>query len=42
MNMLVGAMWTSGIQTLETGDLIEGDASAATVVDYTVNGFEVA
>ena len=42
MNLLVGALWTSGIQTLETGDLIEGDASSATVVDYTINGFEVA
>ena len=26
--------------TLEAGDIIEGDASAATVVDYTINGVE--
>ncbi len=42
MNMLAGASWTSPLQTLEAADLIEGDASAATVVDYTINGFEVA
>lgn len=28
--------------TLEAGDLIEGDASAANVVDYTINGVEQA
>lgn len=27
--------------TLEAGDLIEGDASAATVVDYVLSGVEV-
>lgn len=26
--------------TLEAGDLIEGDASLANVVDYTINGIE--
>ncbi len=26
--------------TLEAGDLVEGDASAATVVDFTINGVE--
>jgi len=26
--------------TLEAGDMIQGDASAANVVDYTVNGIE--
>jgi len=26
--------------TLETGDMIQGDASAANVVDYTINGIE--
>ncbi len=26
--------------TLETGDMIQGDASAALVVDYTINGIE--
>lgn len=26
--------------TLEVGDVIEGDASAANVVDYTINGVE--
>lgn len=26
--------------TLEAGDLVEGDASAANVVDYTLNGVE--
>lgn len=26
--------------TMEAGDLLEGDASAATVVDYTVDGTE--
>lgn len=26
--------------TLEAGDLIEGDASAAVVVDYVINGME--
>lgn len=37
-----GESWTSPVQTLAAADLIEGDASAATVVDYTINGFEVA
>ena len=36
-----GGMWVSGVRTLEVGDLIEGDASAATVVDYVIDGFEV-
>lgn len=36
-----GEEFTSRLQTLEAGDLIEGDASAATIVDYTVNGLEV-
>uniref|UniRef100_A0A6M3L889 Uncharacterized protein n=1 Tax=viral metagenome TaxID=1070528 RepID=A0A6M3L889_9ZZZZ len=30
----------SDIITLETGDKIEGDASVAAVVDYTINGVE--
>lgn len=42
MNLLAGAEYTTKIQTLEAADIIEGDASAATVVDYTINGFEVA
>lgn len=29
------------VRTLETGDLIEGDASAANVVDYVISGMEV-
>lgn len=28
------------VLTLEAGDLIEGDASSANVVDYTINGVE--
>jgi hypothetical protein len=31
---------TDAEYTLEAGDLIEGDASAATVVDFTINGVE--
>lgn len=30
-----------GVLTLEAGDLIEGDASAATEVDYVISGAEV-
>jgi len=41
LSLGAGEEFTSKVQTLEAGDLIEGDASAATVVDYTVNGFEV-
>lgn len=37
-----GASWTSEVQTLTAADLIEGDASTAAEVDYTINGFEVA
>ena len=41
LSLVAGSEFTSKVQTLETGDLIEGDASAATIVDYVVNGFEV-
>jgi len=37
-----GEEYTSETVTLEAADLIEGDASAATVVDYSIHGFEVA
>ncbi len=40
LSLGVGDKFTSDPQTLLAGDLVEGDASAATVVDYTVNGFE--
>jgi len=30
----------SGNVTMETGDLLEGDASAATEIDYVVSGME--
>lgn len=40
LSLGVGEEFTSKAQTLLAGDLVEGDASAATVVDYTVNGFE--
>jgi len=36
----VGEKYESGLVTLEAGDLIEGDASVAAEVDFTVNGFE--
>ena len=43
MNMSMGigymAVYNNEL-TLEAGDLIEGDASVATVVDYTINGVE--
>lgn len=39
LSLDVGAMYDrEGPITLDTGDLIEGDASAATVVDYTIHG----
>jgi hypothetical protein len=41
MSLGAGEPWETSVQTLEAGDLIEGEASAATVVDYVVNGFEV-
>jgi hypothetical protein len=38
-----GAEWTSPLLTFDSGGgLIEGDASAATTIDFSVNGFEVA
>lgn len=38
-----GAQWTSPVLTFDSGGgLIEGDASAAAAVDFSVNGFEVA
>jgi len=42
MSLGIGETYESKIVTLEAADIIEGDASAATVVDFTVNGFEVA
>jgi hypothetical protein len=42
-NMILGASYMMVYDdeiTLEAGDAIEGDASAAGVVDYTINGFE--
>lgn len=30
-----------GPHTLEAADLVEGDATAATIVDYVIDGFEV-
>ena len=42
LSLGVGATVSSPVVTLEAGDLIEGDASAATVVDYSIHGFEVA
>ena len=42
LSLGVGDSFTSDLQTLDAADLIEGDASAATEVDYTINGFEVA
>ena len=42
LSLGIGDSFTSDLQTLEAGDLIEGDASAAAEVDYTINGFEVA
>lgn len=35
-----GEKYISDPQTLQAGDLVEGDGSAATIVDYKVNGFE--
>jgi len=42
LSLPAGSIVTSVLLTLEAGDLIEGDASAATEIDYTINGFEVA
>src|SRR5574341_2031645 len=36
LNLGAGEQWTSPVVTLEAADLIEGDASAATVVDYNI------
>lgn len=41
LSMAAGEKWISEVLTLEAADLIEGDASAATIVDYQINGFEV-
>ena len=39
LSLISGAEWVDdSVHTLANGDLIEGDASAATVVDYTING----
>lgn len=35
-----GSYVHDAVITLEAGDVIEGDASAATVVDYIINGTE--
>ena len=42
LSLGAGEQWVSEVVTLEAADLIEGDASAATVVDYSIHGFEVA
>ena len=40
-SLAVGAIYEwDGSITLEAGDLIEGDASAATQLDYTLSGVE--
>lgn len=38
LSLAAGAMYTSEELTLSSGDLLEGDASAASVVDYSVHG----
>jgi len=35
-----GTAYFNNIFSLESGDLIEGDASAAGVIDYTISGYE--
>jgi len=41
MSLGVKYLWVNPDElTLEAADEIEGDASAATVVDYTINGIE--
>lgn len=41
--LAAGDSWTSPLATFGSGGgLLEGDADAATSVDYTPNGFEVA
>lgn len=42
LSLGVGEQWVSPLLTLEAGDLIEGDASVAAEVDYSIHGFEVA
>jgi hypothetical protein len=42
MSLGAGEQYVSQVVTLEAADIIEGDASAATVVDFTIHGFEVA
>ncbi len=43
LSLAVGAQFEyTGRVTLEAADLIEGDASAATQVDYVINGVEEA
>jgi len=41
LSIAAGAQFEwEGVTTLEAGDLIEGDASVATKVDYVINGTE--
>jgi hypothetical protein len=41
MSLAIGAQFTlDHVITLEAADLIEGDASAATVVDFVISGVE--
>lgn len=42
MTLGVGERWNSVVETFENGDLLEGDASAANEVDYSISGFEIA
>lgn len=41
LSLGAGEKWSGSLHSLEAADLVEGDASAATVVDYVVDGFEV-
>lgn len=36
--LVASAAYESAPLSLETGDLVQGDASAAAVLDYTING----
>ena len=41
LSLAIGALFTyTGSVSLEAADILEGDASAATVVDYVLNGVE--